>query len=1050
MSFEKFVSLITAIITCIPAALTFPLTLDTDCFINLIGEGIETESIAPFMKSKYSTEFSYTFSVILQYPNISVDEEIVGKATNLSLNESYLRFNQKWRSSCITINLYTLTFNETVAAIHNSGFGTSDDALFFVNLPSSIEWNDHVLKFAALHNYSPFIFHANIIFMSSNSKKIGVHCYFCAPNPTRLHLINITSFQTYYDLRRFTQHLNANGYGRHILIQSSIGNLHIDNCLKVSSDKYQNRQKFYQHLGKYCSPPSIIIYLVTQHAMNATCITDEKDVPDHEYDDFEWFIHARFEETLINEIPTEITATRGSILIMQNYKLKVLSCVTIKSIFQKLDFIFGSVIHVSVWFSLLITSLAYMILYNNWSLGLDTMWPLFSQPCWQTHPKRLIFMHWICMIFISSIYSSSISSESVQLQDFPSLAKLYKKGFKYWLIEKRVVSKVQRRLEKELFVNIVKGILGRDTLGHGKFRDTFDEAIDFTYDGNGSQFVHVPEYQNLSKLINSLTSQNLLLGTPAAVRSFGRAAVSEGVIYFQNTKVCKFFTIDDVKIMLTLRVWSYLSYRSATLLKRFTENGIPERFENLQLDTKKNAIKDLTVVATNKCVPPIPIKIKSAVGISVLVLFALGSRQSINNNFKYITPDCATMSLLRSALLSKTSKPPGIKSTNSLISSEILSSTDKNEEIRFLRDELSKLRQDFRDYQLRAEKMENNLMANNIELSSKLQNFVLETQTWNNMTLKFQKLNDEIQGLKNINQDLQLETSHQYSILLASKTQELSDQHEKFSCEINAYNLVFNELSKQNEKLRAELKKKCAEFRNLELKHGELEILFNDLNYRSDELKLKNQKLEMTLSQRTKDGVKTQQNCNPEIKDFTNNIITEFEKIVGKLELEMALEKQKPADLEEQCLHLAQKEAQLEALVEIKINLEEKIRKVQRKKGKEIRKMTQKRHYELKNFVDQFNAMRNQLMKLTNSKHQLQTPTKRRPARLAESAKAHERKITMSDVNREVSNEQDFYQLPNIPSVEIVTVGKWDGRSHETIEYSVAEFVNFPPRRPYV
>ncbi|CAL8143397.1 unnamed protein product [Orchesella dallaii] len=618
MAFQKFRMLIVVIATLLTVGRTFPISVDDDCFINLVGKGLETKSETPFLNLNGSLESVHTFTIIFQYFNISDDEEIRTDGTNLTLKESYFRYGQKLRGSCIIFLLHTLTFNETVAAIYKSGFGTSDETLFFLQLTSSIEWTDHLMKFSALHIHSAFIFHANIVFLTNDSGKIGVHCYFCPPNPTRLHFINTTSIKSYNHLKRIAQTLNAKGHGRHVLIQSAIGDLNIDKCLRSQKDLIpQTRINFYKHLRRHCKQPNIIIYFLTQQVLNATCITRKSDVPDNELDDFEWLIHLRFGEAVAQHTPNELIATRGSILILDNFEVKLLSCVTTRSISQYVDYVFVTGINWSVWLSLFIASLSYAMFHKNLSLGLDTIWHLFSLPCMLTHSRKLIFVYWICMIFLSCIYVSNISSDSVQLQEFPSFSTLIKKGYKLWLPSKQTVSRLQRKFDKEVVVRFFSSALGNDMLKGRNLEETFNKTVDLLYDGNGSRSVHLPEFENLPKLITSLTSHKLLLRDHGAAHRFGRAAVSEGLIHFENTKLCKFFDINDVSLELTLRLWSYLSYRASTVLERFTETGIPMRFEKLQLGMTRKFIRGLTVVATGSCVPPKPIKLKSAVGVSV-------------------------------------------------------------------------------------------------------------------------------------------------------------------------------------------------------------------------------------------------------------------------------------------------------------------------------------------------------------------------------------------------------------------------------------------------
>ncbi|CAL8143549.1 unnamed protein product [Orchesella dallaii] len=501
----------------------FPFHLDNDCFINFVGTGIQTEFLAPFMYG-FLAESSYTFSIRSLYSNVSVEEDMEENVRNLTLQESYFQYNIKWRGSCLVFMLHTPTFNETVTAIHDSGFGTSDEVLFFLRLQTLAEWEDHVEKFSALHEHSSFIFHANVIFTGLNSSYVGVHCYFCPPNPNRLHHIQLNSFPSYFHLKRFAQQLNSHGHERHAVIESAIGDLNVGNCLKIDrhNSTIHNRHKFYQHLRKHCTPPITIIYIFTQQALNGTIVTMERDVPEHELDDLEWFTRARYGESVLQPIPNEIVNTRGSILIMQNPKMQLVSCITVHSLSRELDYIFLSVLDHTTWLALVSVALVYSMVYGSLSRGLDTMWSLFSIAGMRKHPKRLISVHLICMVFVSCIYGSSISSETLRLPKFHSIAKLAQKGYRLWSPEKQHFSKLAGKYEKEMVLDLASSILGKSTLGPGDYEVKIKKIHDYVYDGNRSKsLIQSMSLRNISKFVDNLTKLKLFSGSSTLIRNFG-------------------------------------------------------------------------------------------------------------------------------------------------------------------------------------------------------------------------------------------------------------------------------------------------------------------------------------------------------------------------------------------------------------------------------------------------------------------------------------------------------------------------------------------------
>ncbi|CAL8075878.1 unnamed protein product [Orchesella dallaii] len=627
MGSQKF-ALIAAIFMSLPVGIIpFLFQLDNDCFINFVGTGINTEFLAPFMNG-FSAESAYTFSIRSLYSNLSSEEELYESVENITLQDSYFRYNVNLRGSCLVFMLYTSTFNETVTAIHDSGFGTSDEVLFFIQVETMAEWEDHVEKFSALHQHSSHIFHANVVFMGLNSSYVGVHCYFCPPNPNRLHLIQLNSFPSYFLLKRFAQHLNSHGHGRHAVIKSTFGDLDITECFNFEPDTiFKNRETFFTHIRKHCRPPEVVIYLPAMQAVNVTVGQHEKDVPYHELEDLEWFLQLQYGERSLR-VYVNIIANRDSILIMQEIQLDVVACVTIQTVSQNLNYVFVNVLNCRSWFALLCVALAYMMVYRSISRGIDTIWPFFSLSCWFNHPRKLVCFHWICMVFLSSIYMSSISSESLFLSDFPPIPALYKKGYRFWLPQKRDILKFAGAYENRILINLFSNVMGKGNILEAEnYQKRLKKIQNFLYDGNANGsigVVHTMPLQNMSKVIEDLTTLKLFTGSNTVVRTLVTGAGQKGLVYVGTERLCKVFNVNNVKNTLTIRLWSYLSNRFSYILKSFLEVGIPTKFQKLQMDLNLDRIRKLKVTKTGVFFPPEPIKLKSAVGVSVLVLFVVG------------------------------------------------------------------------------------------------------------------------------------------------------------------------------------------------------------------------------------------------------------------------------------------------------------------------------------------------------------------------------------------------------------------------------------------
>ncbi|CAL8075886.1 unnamed protein product [Orchesella dallaii] len=391
-----------------------------------------------------------------------------------------------------------------------------------------------------------------------------------------------------------------------------MGDLLLGDCLKVDQrSTSQNWKKFYHHLQKHCSPPGVVIYVPTQHALNVTIVTHEKDVPQHELADLEWFTRLRYGESFLQRVPNEIVDTRGSILIMQDLMFKLVTCVRIQSLSQELDYVFVSVIHCSTWLALGTVLAAYVMIYKSLSRGIDIMWPLFSQPCHCNHPRNIVCLLWISMVFVSCIYASNISLESLILSDFPPLATLFKKGYKIWVPDRQRFFKLAGKYEKEIILDFFSTLMGKNTIGAGDYDVRFEKLYEFGYDGNGS-FIHNMPQTNMPKLIEDLTTLQLFTFSPMVVRSLGKAAATKGLVYFRDDQLCKIFHSYRVNVKMTLRMWSYLSDKGSYIINTFLEVGIPTKFEKLQIDLQQQ--NNLKVTETGACLPPEPLKLRSAVG----------------------------------------------------------------------------------------------------------------------------------------------------------------------------------------------------------------------------------------------------------------------------------------------------------------------------------------------------------------------------------------------------------------------------------------------------
>ncbi|CAL8136166.1 unnamed protein product [Orchesella dallaii] len=311
--------------------------------------------------------------------------------------------------------------------------------------------------------------------------------------------------------------------------------------------------QFYKHIQAHCSPPNAVLFIGAQQALNVSLVSNAIHVPEDELHDLEWLTQIRYGEMMIQRIPNHIITTRDHFLILRNFRVKVLSCVTAKSISQHFDYVIVTTLDGYTWLALLTVSLVYGVLYGNIFRGLDVMWHLTSQACWLKHPRKSVCLLWVSLIFVGSFYSSSISSESMQLADLPSFSRLFKTGYKLWVPTKQSIFRFAGSYEKEFIVNSVSIALGSGSTGERNYL-TIDDVKNFTYDGN-----------------------------------------RVGASYIIN---------------------------------KFSEAGIPTKFENLQIDVRQNAMRELKMMTVGAFLSPKPIELQSALGHSAYIMAAPVSEEA--------------------------------------------------------------------------------------------------------------------------------------------------------------------------------------------------------------------------------------------------------------------------------------------------------------------------------------------------------------------------------------------------------------------------------------
>lgn len=603
------------------AAATFriPFSHESHCLINFVyGSGTSPEDSMIHTVSPRDL-YTYTLHQVASLDFVIEADEII--ETNFTIHERYFRLYGKFQESCLVFILLTPSFNETLQAIHKSGFSTSDEVMFFIRV-KEVTRNDPMIFSFGNNLFASDVepFHASLAFFanSSSSLSIGLHCYFCLEN------LVATDNRTLSGLRFLIQHLNSEGYGRRLQIRFPIyhARYFMEGCTEIS-EQLKTHRTLLAALKK-CLSLQLLIASVIESRANVSFV--QKD--ENEFGN--WFLQFIWGEAAFLQFPNYVAFSRDVQWIANEVELNAMTCVSILSNF---DFTFSGFFPTPVPTSVVMVVLAYIWMYQNFGRGIDTFWTLLGKPfmIYRHHRKLIAFSLLSSTLFWCS-YNAYISTDCMRIAAFPPLEQLLKLKYRLWIHPKFPKKDFMKFLVRERkFMPVTLPLL--NMIGGTM---TWDELL----------------YQNdkyawslkLGELIEKIVSEKLfIIGTDKDDLLYKLGSPD---MLIKGKYICHLFhLIKDVPMPVTLpnsaRISGYMSRRVASLLLKLSETGIYAFGHSLEYFVGQNELKDLQMAEANSLVAPVatsllqsPIGISGfyqvAVGVSLLVLFVVAHQKQMN------------------------------------------------------------------------------------------------------------------------------------------------------------------------------------------------------------------------------------------------------------------------------------------------------------------------------------------------------------------------------------------------------------------------------------
>lgn len=600
--------------------ITLPVPLKDICYVDIItsGKNVSTdivehgEDVASLLlnhrrQNQNNCYQSYTIHSSELSFGIQMDEDFKYIEDQLTIKTGYFRFLGKLRKQGVLVVLLPETFNETLVAIQNSGYATSNAVMLFIRVRQVSIKNPviHELQ-ETITSPDPEItpFYPTIIFFESDSRRIGLFCYFCPEGSDKLFVHDIPSELTLESIiLQFAENQLRDGHGRRV--QFSLSQLvdETDICLVNLPSK---RADFYHQL-EACGTPEIVVVSSFMPLMNLTAVLS--NLPDEETAVAKWMLTMFVNEVAVLSIPNVIAYTRGGYHAFGKTPLELIGCVSSQSQ-SKVDFFLGSIFVPQLWLAILAVAFTLAYVYKNLPLGIDIIWILVGWGTWYEHPRHVTGFIFIPIAIVTYTYHAHVSTDLMQLATSPTTKELFTKNFQIWFDPgkpgKSLILSMFEGLPTPVKLAIENG-LGGLTLADILFDDE-----------------PIPRSSTIT-LVETLVSTKRFLWASDHIEllhGFGK-----GLKYIHETILCRvmdFSTESNLGIAAQgcWRVWGYLSSRMLSFQRIFFEAGVYEQAIKLHTQGRR-VLKGLNMEQANGFLKPPTMNLKSTVGLSALYLFII-------------------------------------------------------------------------------------------------------------------------------------------------------------------------------------------------------------------------------------------------------------------------------------------------------------------------------------------------------------------------------------------------------------------------------------------
>lgn len=584
-----------------------PIHFDSDCFMSTVFESAVTLSD----KFHWNMQYSGSSGVILTRTiydvrnyDFAFDEQDEDDL-RMTINTKFLKFIGKYGEPCMGFLLLTETFNSTATAIHQSGYGTSNDVLFLVN-GSATEIVQEFNKDISESNLE-FSFNAPIVFYSTS--KISTYCYFWPRGIEKCHDIpeQVTGRWSYSSILRSIQLHSNNGYGYNASLYIGTNpEWEIEDLIGGTCVTSEN-EMFYRNVQS-CHYAEIVILRELGYKFNLSFLNIKGFSEDD--GDNDWHLQVKWNEMMRMTVRNVLIQKRGSHLILQQSNIKLVYC-SKKSEIEHMNWhIYVTNFSYAIWCWILLIPAVFAFIYGSILKGIDILWPFFGLHFWTKHPKKFLILYMVPMVFLSAHYDGQLSTDFIHMKTPKDTPDLFQLGYKLWSDEIVLAERYFEKLKLE-FEGQVKVLTGGRS-----FRELFYNLAHPNYT--------LPNRNDAINLVGNMSERKIILSTGIAnIKSIAQIFVytNRDIIIEGSGVICGRLPIHDglnIRDTNSLRIWGHTATQFSALFVHWVEMGFLKRMQDL-MNFKKALIQPLKwSEALLKVSEEAAFKVNSPLGIACL------------------------------------------------------------------------------------------------------------------------------------------------------------------------------------------------------------------------------------------------------------------------------------------------------------------------------------------------------------------------------------------------------------------------------------------------